>query len=443
MSLPIQCSPEEVISVDLEYEKLEKHCFVCFSLCHEKENCPRNGDSTHPQAGSQGISQQNTLRKLEEHHRRHDTRITDSLTSRDRDFDSRTQRNNQSSIRSRLQEAHRGTNQHMDRPRVQHSRDRERRSYEDQRRERERQPIRELSSQHSYPSQRYRPPQRRVTGGSPPSYKSREDRRTHQKSHRTQSSRTPPPRPLREEMNLPVVPEHEEVNSRSRERVSALNRLEEANNQSRERVPALERIEQPREENDHSSGRVSVLERIEIPGEAPPRPTGLSSSLLARLQDVEVIYEDEEHQSPYLWENPARTTPIPISPISQQDSLRTLATLRLGASSSAGKRKIPAREAAKKGTGTTQKAKRPPTGKITGATKTRGNRSPLQGGKASKKLAATTNTRPPARKKLCVGKNDQNKNLPLNKDVGSQAAKNGEGTSRGKVDFQKPPSQIP
>nr|VDD43102.1 unnamed protein product [Brassica oleracea] len=70
----------------------------------------------------------------------------------------------------------------------------------------------------------------------------------------SQSSRTPPPNPVREPMELLVIPEHGEINS-------------------------------------HSSERRSTLERIERPQQEPQRSGGLSSSLIARLQDVEVNYE--------------------------------------------------------------------------------------------------------------------------------------------------------
>ncbi|KAF3608427.1 hypothetical protein DY000_02046023 [Brassica cretica] len=70
----------------------------------------------------------------------------------------------------------------------------------------------------------------------------------------SQSSRTPPLNPAREPMEPPVIPERGEINS-------------------------------------HSSERRSALERIERTQQEPQRSGGLSSSLIARLQDVEVNYE--------------------------------------------------------------------------------------------------------------------------------------------------------
>ncbi|VVB01040.1 unnamed protein product [Arabis nemorensis] len=74
MKLPIRLHSEEVITVELEYEKLEKHCFVCFILNHEKKDCPlrlaRGQDITH----HDGINQQRTLDRLESDKRRQDSR---------------------------------------------------------------------------------------------------------------------------------------------------------------------------------------------------------------------------------------------------------------------------------------------------------------------------------------------------------------------------------
>lgn len=136
MRLPIQLPSEEIITVDLEYEKLEKHCFLCYSLCHEKENCPRNKGKPTTQALSQGISQKNTLRKLEEHHRKQDSRKAISGNLRGRDLDHRDRGLSQRSIYSRLQVPERGRYPPSDRSRDLSSRDlssrdRERGKYED------------------------------------------------------------------------------------------------------------------------------------------------------------------------------------------------------------------------------------------------------------------------------------------------------------------------
>lgn len=160
-------------------------------------------------------------------------------------------------------------------------------------------------------------------------------------------------------MTLPVAPKRGEVNSRSRERVSALERLEERQTHSATRVSALERLE---EGHIQSCERVSALERIEPPMADPQRIAGPSGSLLARLQDVEVIYAEEEHQTP---------------PGEAESSKRTSAALRLGSSSGSRKRNPPRVAATKtqqtkKTTQVRQTKKRLPAGKVTGEVRARG-----------------------------------------------------------------------
>ncbi|CAN7112767.1 unnamed protein product, partial [Brassica rapa subsp. narinosa] len=82
MQLPIELPSGEVLTVDLEYDKLEKHCFYCFSLFHEEDSCPTKPVSQRAPSKVTGISQQNTLRSLEDHRRRHDHRRAASNQSR-------------------------------------------------------------------------------------------------------------------------------------------------------------------------------------------------------------------------------------------------------------------------------------------------------------------------------------------------------------------------
>ncbi|KAJ4890307.1 zf-CCHC_4 domain-containing protein [Raphanus sativus] len=260
-------------------------------------------------------------------------------------------------------------------------------------------------------------------------------RRSHEGGQKSQSSRTPPPRPPREAMNLPVYPAAVEVTSRSRDRISALNRIEEPHN-SATRVPALERLEDP---NPHSGERISALERIEIPQMEPQRTTGLSTSLIARLQDVEVHYEDEDHQSPMMGERSTRKTPVMVSP-QEQVTQRTPASQRLGTAPSA-RKKNPPRAATKKTVQPKQTARRVPVSKVTGTTRGRGNSSPLQGVRTTKQRA--TRGRPPAKKRLCVENASKAQSLPSKKDPSAPAMGNVAGSSRGGVDFHDPPGLIP
>ncbi|CAN7138189.1 unnamed protein product, partial [Brassica rapa subsp. narinosa] len=388
MSIPVEVDGE-VITVDLEYEKLEKHCFICYSLCHEKETCPLNREKDNKVEAKQGISQHNTLKKLEDHRRKHDHRRSSSFSSRERGFESRDHHvSSYRSVYSRLQDPKDGRAPLIERSRSNYSRDEDRRVLEGRKRERDRD-HREYSSHHSFPPQRNLTPSRRNTRDLSPSRCSKEMGRYQEGGQKSQSSRTPPPRPPREAMDLPAAPERGEVNSKSRERVSALKRIEDQPNGSAGRVSALERIE---EGNIPSIERISALERIEPPQEELQRPSGLSNSLIARLQDVEVIYEDGNHQSPML-----------------EEMQRTPATQRLGAASSS-RKKNPPRAATKKPAPPKRVVKRAPTGKVTGTVATRGKLSPLQGTRTTKPRA--TRGRPPARKRLCTEQKSQDQDLP-------------------------------
>ncbi|CAN6880444.1 unnamed protein product [Brassica oleracea] len=64
MQLPVQLQSGEVFNVDLEYENLQKHCFYCYSLFHEVDDCPTKPVSTRTSTHTLGISQQNTPRSI-------------------------------------------------------------------------------------------------------------------------------------------------------------------------------------------------------------------------------------------------------------------------------------------------------------------------------------------------------------------------------------------
>lgn len=69
-------------------------------------------------------------------------------------------------------------------------------------------------------------------------------------------------------MNLPTASVHEEANSRSRDRVPALERLEIDQTAEPQRVSALDRLEEMPEQEPR---RVSALERLEAPLIDPPQ----------------------------------------------------------------------------------------------------------------------------------------------------------------------------
>ncbi|KAF3559271.1 hypothetical protein F2Q69_00011178 [Brassica cretica] len=64
----------ETKQVDLEYEKLDKHCFSCLSLSHEVKDCPSRTTSRNTADQNLGISQRRTLERIEENRRRTDNR---------------------------------------------------------------------------------------------------------------------------------------------------------------------------------------------------------------------------------------------------------------------------------------------------------------------------------------------------------------------------------
>lgn len=62
----------EIKQVELEYENLEKHCFICHSLSHERDVCPSQQAQTNSRDSStrMGISQSRNLDRLEADRRR-------------------------------------------------------------------------------------------------------------------------------------------------------------------------------------------------------------------------------------------------------------------------------------------------------------------------------------------------------------------------------------
>lgn len=195
MRLPIQLPSREVIWVELEYEKLEKHCFLCYSLCHEKDTCPLNRDTSPNKAAPQGISQQNTLRKLEDNMRKNEARRPSSFKSRDSDL-SEYQRTSQRSIYSRLQAPEGRNLPTRDRERPYHSREEERSFIGERLSGRERTQERDHSSHHSFPAQHHRSPPRTDSRGMSPNHKSQGDRRSQATLQKTHSIRPHPLDPI-------------------------------------------------------------------------------------------------------------------------------------------------------------------------------------------------------------------------------------------------------
>lgn len=76
MKMDLELPSGKVIEVELEYENLQKHCFLCKSLTHEDDDC-QNRAIMHYHKDDRsylGISQQNTLESIEDGKRRQDDR---------------------------------------------------------------------------------------------------------------------------------------------------------------------------------------------------------------------------------------------------------------------------------------------------------------------------------------------------------------------------------
>lgn len=75
MAMDIQLPSEEIIYVEFEYIKIEKHCFTCFSLFHEETDCAhRDRNAPHAKNQKLGITQCLSLQRIEAEKRRHDDR---------------------------------------------------------------------------------------------------------------------------------------------------------------------------------------------------------------------------------------------------------------------------------------------------------------------------------------------------------------------------------
>lgn len=103
MTRDIQLPSGEVMEVEFEYVKLEKHCFQCHSLLHEKDDCPSLARGAKPTP--LGINQRNALLRIETDKRRHDERrgYTGRHTPRPSIDDSHPKRTSENYERSRTE----------------------------------------------------------------------------------------------------------------------------------------------------------------------------------------------------------------------------------------------------------------------------------------------------------------------------------------------------
>ena len=215
MTLEIHLPSDEITTVEFEYLKIEKHCFTCFSLFHEEIDCPvRPRNSLPPKERKLGITQRIALQRIEADKKKHDDR--------------------------------RGYSRHHlgSRPYQHHDEHSDRRSYHPMRGDSRCSPLRRDETQHGY--HRYHTGDRNQSdkGSGVKELSSgkilgdRHDQPTlppvrgssgvnTSKNLGSQSSHTPPPRPIRERLDYPNEVSSERTLSTSRERRSALARIAE------------------------------------------------------------------------------------------------------------------------------------------------------------------------------------------------------------------------
>lgn len=277
--------------IEVEYENIGKHCFLCCSLSHEKENCPQKHTQNSSSSDMRGINETRTLESLEAYRRGKDDRKLEKV---------------------RHEESHRYNQSHGPSPRH-HSHGVDLRS---QRGDRRRSPPRSSNYQPQYPAKerdiilpRGRDGTRdsdrsRLSGPSggnashriPASQRlSHEQGSAHsrlggrvwvEKGSQSQTSHTPPPRPQWEAMTS-----NQEVNSSS-DRRSALVRLS---------LPITDALPPGVKDSTTPEGltlptRVPALQRIEplsVPERTPLLQNGVANSESGRLQEVEIQYMEE------------------------------------------------------------------------------------------------------------------------------------------------------
>lgn len=285
--------------VELEYEKLEKHCFSCLSLSHEAGSCPNKDTITDSSSSRVGITQQRTLDRIAEGRRRADNRKLSRFSPYGNHGEQHTRRmdhHSRENLHQRNDSYHRGTSDREDR-----RNDRSYSSSEDRGRERSRNqttnflpPIREnppvslRSREMHYTNPTSKSYWRPVEGDGIGNGSGRE-------SHFVQSqvSHTPSPKTQREPMgtgrrlqlNSPHTPG---ANSGpSGERRSALERI----SGEPDRIPPLHNGTT----NSGLSGESrSALERLSgEPDRVPLLHNGVANSDSGRLQEVNIQYLED------------------------------------------------------------------------------------------------------------------------------------------------------
>lgn len=418
--LEISLKSGETKQVEVEYEKLEKHCFSCRSLSHEAGNCPTKPISTVSSSQDLGISQKRTLDRIAESRKRADNRKLSRFSPYDRGVG---EPNNSRRPDYNSREHYQNHNEHLGR--------------HDSRREIER--------EGNYPSRQYysssedregHRPYPQATGKLPPirgnshvSLRPQGMRSTNSASKsywrpvssggagmggqsnsiQSQVSHTPSPKTQREPMIPAASPQTPRISTTSGERRSALERLSGAPT----RVPLLQNGVANSDSGRLQEVNIQYLEDA-LPYQTPPEHMRPSSSKMVVAGSVQ---------------NPEEETGSPIRTLSED---RAHVSLRLGP--------MPPDESPlpvlAKTSGTAGEKK-----KSTRAPSTRRvNRSPIQGVSLNKRRLAKTQGSP--KRKLVVD--------PKDKAKGKAPAKGGRPSTtlipaitKKRADFRTAPSSLP
>lgn len=427
--VPIMLPSGEVTLVTLEYERLEKHCFDCFSLAHEKKDCPNREESINRadqdcepplNSGSQRDTRKDLQGSRNQRERREPSVSRRRFESPRRRF-SRSPTKRRSPTRDRMPKETSprfSPRRREDQPRRSAARRPQRFSREEQSRRRQFSLHDDRNSESRYHHSEWRrrrsSPQKTRSFQDTTSGAGRESRLSHREAspHRPEILNTPPP------------------SNKTTGQPAALSGRLGSQSSPRARRPALERL----------SGRETALDQNQ--------GQGISSSMSGRLQDVNIQYLGEEGQACLANNNnnllvgdcsdtihPTLGHRLSLGQESSQAELRRPASLRLEQEQPEVTITIPAK---------IPKPRANPKRKGTAAASVKGTRSPLQGA-CSRKRNATNQKGVSAKKRLCQDQIQSDLD-PATENQGAQppvilipAAKK----AKSKVDFPKPPNPLP
>lgn len=471
MSMEISLPSGDLTVVDFVYEKLEKHCFACFSLSHEKRHCPYTTSAKVSNNRPLGVNQLKTLTRLEDDKRRQDNRKRSRTSYEDSsDKGGRVTANDMRDWIRKNRSPPRRSDSRSQPPRRQdsysqtpHNREHRASKGSAPSQEGNRGLSHRLGSSHRRYSPRDHPSRGRESGQGrtpPPRMENRvaDNTSTHLRiphghsrvdrspsggnSHsifsrlqRPQSSPTPPPRPAREPVDPPAAP------TDLRQTISPTVAQTDLRNtiSPRERVSALERLEHP-------------------VAPAPSWPHRLNVDPLS-LQEVEIQYLDENspplmtrlsHQSPassvFQRLGSSNSGPVISSPLQLVDEPHQ--TQDAGQSAAVKKRKQgKAKQGKKPGATSAGPSKAAPKRRtVKAGVRTRGAKSPLQGVNLRKSNAVRAQSN--AKKKLRMDGPSSLQGLaevPIHSTASAELPPSLQNrTNRGQVeDFRSPRNPLP